>query len=77
MLSLKILKQHLQTKPAVSLQELQTVLQEDSETVCCLLKYFIDRGQVQECSLTSRCGSCQRCPAAATKLYSWVSNPTI
>ncbi|GEM_PF-4220209 len=72
MLSLKILKQHLQSKPAISLQELQTLLQEDSVTVSCLLKYFIDRGQVQEKALTSHCGvRCQKCPAAATRLFSW------
>lgn len=72
MLSLKILKQHLQERPAVSLQELQTLLQEDAETIGCLLKYFIDRGQVQERALTSQCGvRCQKCPSAATRIYHW------
>lgn len=73
MLSLRILKQHLQAKPVISLQELQTMLQEDSDTICCLLKHFIDRGQVQERALTNNCGTrCQKCPTAATKLYSWI-----
>lgn len=74
MLSLKILKQHLQSKPLISLQELQIILQEDQETICCLLKHFIDRGQVLEQRQTANCGSrCQKCPAAATQLYHWKS----
>ena len=72
MLSLKLLKQYLQEKPEVSLLELQQLLQEDAETVSFLLRYFIDRGQVRQRTLTNRCGThCQKCPAAVTQLFSW------
>lgn len=72
MLSLRTVKQHLQANKAVSLSELSTLLQEDDQTVQCLLQHFINKGQVCMRTLTPSCGSkCSRCPMSTTLLYEW------
>jgi len=77
MLSLKQLKLCLQSKPMVSLQELKITLQEDVATIYDLLKYFIDRGQVQEQTSAAKCGTrCQKCPMACEKWYRWLQIDT-
>ena len=72
MLSLSELKKQLQIQPKNSLQELCTRLQENQETVYCLLQHFMSRGQVIECPYKPACQtSCRQCGQANIIYYSW------
>lgn len=72
-MSLIAIKQHLTTVRLTSLGNLCTVFGCDADTMRCMLRHWMQKGCVRQCTREPACGSkCFKCPTASVELYEWV-----
>ena len=76
MLSLIDLKRYLQAKQSVSLFELVSHFNTDSDTISVMLQYFLDKNHIKLYRAEPACGKvCVQCEFVGPAVYQWVSDP--
>lgn len=69
---LATLRHYLQERGEASLQEIALYLESDPDAVRGMLELWLRKGRVARRKLDGACGgSCCKCPAEVTELYSW------
>lgn len=67
------LKEYLQQRERVSLNELSIHFNVDADALRGMLGKWISKGRVRQLPLNSSCGtSCCKCDPTLTELYEWV-----
>ncbi|MEM9244106.1 MAG: FeoC-like transcriptional regulator [Pseudomonadota bacterium] len=71
-LSLSDLKQWLKRKQQTTMQELRWRYDEEPSVIHAMLQHFIRRGQLEETTVTPKCGSkCQQCNPLEVLKFKW------
>ena len=72
-MSLLEIKQYMIRVKVATLGHLCNVFRGDPETLRCMLRHWIRKGNIRQCLKTPACGSkCFKCPAMDTEKYEWV-----
>lgn len=77
-MSLLDIKRHMMQVKITTLSSLCMLFKADAETVRCLLRHWIVKGKIRQCTKKPDCGSkCFKCPSAMVEMYEWVDAPTL
>lgn len=72
-MSLLDIKQHMMKVRMASLASLCHLFGAEPETIRCMLKHWMVKGKIRQCSKTPACGSkCFKCETTITEIYEWV-----
>ncbi len=72
-ISLVAIKQHMILVKMATLSSLCLLFNSDADTIRCMLKHWMVKGKIRQCTKTPACGSkCFKCPTAVTEIYEWV-----
>jgi hypothetical protein len=72
-MSLIDIKKHMLQVKIASLNSLCAVFGSDIETMRCMLRHWIQKGCIRQCTQKPACGSkCFKCPTAMIEMYEWV-----
>lgn len=75
-MSLIDLRNHLRHVKVATLGSLCGLFNADPETVRCLLRHWVNKGCVRQCTKQPACGTqCVKCPASVTEIYEWIDLP--
>lgn len=72
-MSLVAIKKHLTQVRLASLGNLCAIFGSDADTMRCMLRHWVQKGCVRQCTREPACGSkCFKCPTSMVELYEWV-----
>lgn len=74
-MSLLDIKRHMIHVRMTTLGSLCNIFKTDPDTMRCLLRHWINKGCIRQCTKKPACGSqCFKCPTSSIELYEWVEN---
>lgn len=72
-MSLLAIKQHMMEVKMSSLANLCSVFKQDADNMRCLLRHWMGKGKIRQCTRKPECGSkCFQCPTTSIELYEWI-----
>ncbi|EKD70338.1 MAG: hypothetical protein ACD_46C00565G0002 [uncultured bacterium] len=72
-MNLLAIKQHMMQVKITTLASLCSVFRVDIDTMRCLLRHWMCKGKIRQCTKKPECGSkCFQCPTSTIELYEWV-----
>jgi len=67
------IKQHMMKVKMTSLASLCSVFNADPDCLRCMLRHWIAKGKVRQCTRKPACATkCFKCPTANIEIYEWV-----
>jgi hypothetical protein len=77
-MSLLDIKQHMMKVKMASLGSLCQLFNAEPDTIRCLLRHWICKGKIRQCTKKPACGSkCFKCPSTTTEIYEWTEGTAI